>query len=116
VYFENVGGAVQQAVWPLLNNFARIPVCGLIADYNATAPMPGPDMFAVLRKRLTLRGFIVTDFADKRADFARDVGDWVRTGRLKYREDVVDGLENAPAAFLGLLQGKNFGKLLVRVS
>jgi hypothetical protein len=116
VYFENVGGAVQQAVWPLLNNFARIPVCGLIAQYNATAPMPGPDMFAVLRKRLTLRGFIVTDFADKGADFARDVGDWVRTGRLKYREDVVDGLENAPAAFLGLLHGKNFGKLLVRVS
>jgi NADPH-dependent curcumin reductase len=88
----------------------------LIAQYNATAPMPGPDMVAVLRKRLTLRGFIVTDFADKAADFTRDVGDWVRTGQLKYREDVVDGLENAPAAFLGLLEGKNFGKLLVRVS
>jgi NADPH-dependent curcumin reductase len=116
VYFENVGGAVQQAVWPLLNNFARIPVCGLIAQYNATAPIQGPDMFSVLRKRLTVRGFIVTDFAAKEADFLRDVGDWVRSGRLKYREDVVDGLENAPAAFLGLLQGKNFGKLLVRVS
>lgn len=116
VYFENVGGAVQQAVWPLLNDFARIPVCGLIAQYNASAPMPGPDMFSVLRKRLTLRGFIVRDFAAKEAEFLRDVGEWVRTGRLKYREDVVDGLENAPAAFLGLLQGRNFGKLLVKVS
>jgi NADPH-dependent curcumin reductase len=59
IYFENVGGAVQQTVWPLLNDFARIPVCGLIAQYNATRPMPGPDMFSVLRKRLLLRGFIV---------------------------------------------------------
>jgi NADPH-dependent curcumin reductase CurA len=116
VYFENVGGAVQQTVWPLLNDFARIPVCGLIAQYNATSPMPGPDMFSVLRKRLLLRGFIVFDFAAKQGDFLRDVGEWVRSGRIKYREDVVEGLEQAPAAFLGLLQGKNFGKLLVRVA
>ena len=116
VYFENVGGTVQQAVWPLLNDFARIPVCGLIAQYSAATPMPGPDMFSVLRKRLTLRGFIVTDFAAKQADFLREASEWVRTGRLKYREDVVEGLENAPAAFLGLLQGKNFGKLLVKVA
>jgi NADPH-dependent curcumin reductase len=116
VYFENVGGAVQQTVWPLLNDFARIPVCGLIAQYNVTTPMPGPDMFSVLRKRLTLRGFIVTDFAAKEADFQREASAWVRSGRLKYREDVVEGLENAPAAFLGLLQGKSFGKLLVKVA
>jgi hypothetical protein len=116
VYFENVGGAVQQAVWPLLNDFARIPVCGLIAQYNAVTPMPGPDMFSVLRKRLNLRGFIVSDFAAKQGDFLRDVGEWVRTGRLKYREDIVEGLEQAPAAFLGLLQGKNFGKMLVKVA
>jgi NADPH-dependent curcumin reductase CurA len=116
VYFENVGGAVQQTVWPLLNDFARIPVCGLIAQYNATTPMPGPDMFSVLRKRLLLRGFIVSDFAAKQADFLRDVGEWVRTGRLKYREDIVDGLEKAPASFLGMLQGKNFGKMLVRMA
>ena len=115
VYFENVGGAVQQAVWPLLNDFARVPVCGLIAQYNASSPMPGPDMFSVLRKRLTLRGFIVTDFAAKQGDFLREAGDWVRSGRLKYREDVVEGLENAAVAFLGLLQGRNFGKLLVKV-
>jgi NADPH-dependent curcumin reductase CurA len=116
IYFENVGGAVQQAVWPLLNDFARIPVCGLIAQYNAKAPLPGPDMFSVLRKRLTVRGFIVWDFAAREADFLREAGEWVRTGRLKYREDVVEGLENAPAAFLGLLEGKNFGKLLVKVA
>ena len=72
--------------------------------------MPGPDMFSVLRKRLLLRGFIVSDFAAKQAEFLRDVGEWVRTGRLKYREDIVKGLENAPASFLGMLQGKNFGK------
>jgi len=71
VYFENVGGAVQQTVWPLLNDFARIPVCGLIAQYNATVPLPGPDMFSVLRKRLTLRGFIVSDFAARQPDFLR---------------------------------------------
>jgi NADPH-dependent curcumin reductase CurA len=115
VYFENVGGAVQQAVWPLLNDFARVPVCGLIAQYNLTTPMPGPDMFSVLRKRLLLRGFIVSDFAAKLPDFLRDVGEWVRSGRLKYREDVVEGLENAPATFLGMLQGKNFGKTLVKI-
>ena len=114
VYFENVGGVVQQAIWPLLNDFARIPVCGLIAQYNAASPVPGPDLFSVLRKRLLLRGFIVSDFAAKHGDFLRDVGEWVRSGRMKYREDVVDGLENAPAAFLGLLQGQNFGKMLVR--
>jgi NADPH-dependent curcumin reductase len=107
---------VQQTVWPLLNDFARIPVCGLIAQYNLTAPMPGPDMFSVLRKRLTLRGFIVSDFAARQADFLRDAGEWVRSARLKYREDVVEGLENAPAAFLGMLQGKNFGKMLVKVA
>jgi NADPH-dependent curcumin reductase len=116
VYFENVGGAVQQTVWPLLNDFARIPVCGLIAQYNLATPMAGPDMFTVLRKRLLLRGFIVWDFAAKQGDFLRDAGEWVRSGRLKYREDIVDGLENAPAAFLGMLQGKNFGKMLVRVA
>ena len=116
VYFENVGGAVQQTVWPLLNDFARVPVCGLIAQYNLTAPMPGPDMFSILRRRLLLRGFIVFDFTAKEADFLRDMGEWVRTGRVKYREHVVEGLENAPAAFLGVLRGKNFGKMLVRVA
>jgi NADPH-dependent curcumin reductase CurA len=121
VYFENVGGPVWDAVFPLLNNFARIPVCGLIAQYNDVAPPPGPDRLpaltrAILTKRLTLRGFIVSDFAAQAKDFARDVGGWLREGRIRYREDIVDGLENAPEAFIGLLKGRNFGKLLIRVA
>jgi len=116
VYFENVGGAVQQAVWPLLNQFARVPVCGLIAQYNDETPRPGPSMWSVLRKRLSVRGFIVSDHADRLDAFLHDMSAWVREGRVKYREDVVDGLEHAPEAFLGLLQGRNFGKLLVRVA
>jgi NADPH-dependent curcumin reductase CurA len=121
VYFENVGGAVWQAVFPLLNDFARVPVCGLIAHYNDTALPSGPDltpmlMRAVLTRRLTIRGFIVRDFVAHAAEFQRDVAQWVREGKIKYREDVVEGLENAPQAFIGLLQGKNFGKLLVRVA
>lgn len=120
VYFENVGGAVWSAVFPLLNDFARIPVCGLVAHYNDTAPPPGPDrlpqlMSAVLSRRLTLRGFIVGDFASQAEDFGREASQWLREGRIKYREDVVEGLENAPQALIGLLQGHNFGKLLVRV-
>ena len=122
VYFEKVGGHVWNAVFPRLNDFARIPVCGLVALYNLTTPPGGPDrtaalMSAILRKRLTLRGFIQTEFvADLMDEFLIRATAWVRDGSLKYREDVVDGLENAPAAFMGMLDGKNFGKLLVRVS
>jgi NADPH-dependent curcumin reductase CurA len=119
VYFENVGGAVFEAVFPLLNAFARVPVCGLIAHYNdtrAVAPTWAPSLMrAVLTKRLTLRGFIVTDFAARHGDFLRDMSSWVREGRVKYKEFVTEGLENAPAAFMGLLKGANFGKQLVRV-
>ncbi len=120
VYFENVGGEVWQAVLPLLNAFARVPVCGLIAHYNATELPPGPDrtmalMVSVLTKRLTLRGFIVSDYASQQPDFLRDAATWIREGKLKYREDIVDGLENAVTAFQGLLRGRNFGKMLVRV-
>ncbi|HVT52672.1 MAG TPA: NADP-dependent oxidoreductase [Dongiaceae bacterium] len=120
VYFENVGGHVWDAVFPLLNRFARIPVCGLIAHYNDTPPFPGPDrlpvvMDDVLMNRYTIRGFIQYDFADQRPAFYRDMAQWIRAGKVKYREDIVDGLENAPAAFVGMLQGKNFGKLMVKV-
>jgi NADPH-dependent curcumin reductase len=116
VYFENVGGAVQQAVWPLLNDFARVPVCGVIAQYNAAGPSPGPDIATILRKRLLVRGFIVWDFAARQGDFLRDMAAWIREGKVKYREDIVTGLEKAPQAFLGLLEGKNFGKLVVKVA
>jgi len=121
VYFENVGGAVWDAVFPLLNDFARVPVCGIVAHYNDTTLPVGPDrtpllMGAILRKRLTLRGFIVWDFAAQAPDFYRDMGQWLREGKIKYREDIVDGLEKAPEAFMGVLKGKNFGKQLVRVA
>ncbi len=121
VYFENVGGRVFEAVLPLLNVGARVPVCGLIAHYNQTSPPDGPNrvpglMSAVLTQRLTLQGFIVSDHFDRWPDLAREMGAWVRDGQVKQKEHVVEGLENAPKAFLELLKGGNFGKLLVQVS
>jgi NADPH-dependent curcumin reductase CurA len=121
IYFENVGGHVWDAVFPLLNKFARVPVCGLIAHYNETGLREGIDrvpglMRSVLSNRLTIRGFIVLDFDDQIPDFLRDVGGWLKAGKLKYREDVVVGLEKAPEALIGLLKGRNFGKLLVKVA
>ena len=121
VYFENVGGKVFDAVMPLLNDFARIPVCGLVAHYNATGPAPGPDrvsqlMSLILTRHLTVRGFIQHDFIALYPEFVREMGQWLRDGRVRYREDVVEGLENAPAAFIGMLEGKNFGKLLVKIA
>jgi hypothetical protein len=119
VYFENVGGAVFEAVFPLLNAFARVPVCGLIAHYNDTDAKPpkwaASFMRNVLTKRLTIRGFIVSDFAARSGEFLRDMSPWVREGKIKYKEFVTEGLENAPVAFMGLLKGANFGKQLVRV-
>jgi len=115
VYFENVGGDVLRAVMTQLNQNARIPLCGLISEYNATEVGPGPNLRPLLFNRALIRGFIVSDHMARLGDFLRDCGAWVREGRLKYREDVVVGLEKAPEAFIGLLQGKNFGKLLVRV-
>jgi NADPH-dependent curcumin reductase CurA len=121
LYFENVGGKVLDAVLPLLNNFARIPVCGRIADYNMTGLPEGPNevprlMGLALVRRLMIRGFIVFDHVARQADFLRDVGEWIRSGELTYREDVTEGFEHAVSAFQGLLRGENFGKALVRVS
>src|SRR5256885_15337999 len=122
VYFENVGGAIWQAVLPLLNTFARVPVCGLIAQYNATGPAPGPNLLPatmreVLSKSLTLRGYINYEFATEHYPaFLRILGAAVAEGRIRYREDITDGLEHAPAAFIGVLEGRNFGKALVRVT
>ena len=121
VYFENVGGPVLRAVMPLLNTHARVPVCGLISQYNETAPSESMGSVAalmrtVLVKRLTMRGFIITDFADRRAEYIEAMSALVRGGRVRYREDIVRGLEQAPDAFIGLLEGRNFGKLLIEVS
>lgn len=120
VYFENVGGKVFDAVLPLLNNFARVPVCGLIAQYNQTSPPPGPDrvpavMMASLVKRLTFRGFIVGDFAAQFPQFLAEMSTWLKEGKVKYKEDVTNGLENAPRELIGLLKGENFGKKIIRV-
>jgi len=121
VYFENVGGSSWEAVMPLLNNFARVPVCGLIAHYNQTELPPGPDRMSqmqamLLTRRIKMQGFIISDHRDRIPDFVRDVSTWLAQGKIKYREDVVEGLENAPGAFLGLFEGANFGKLVVKVN
>jgi NADPH-dependent curcumin reductase len=121
VYFENVGGAVWQTVLPLLNKYARVPVSGLIAQYNGPGLGDGTDrlpatMREILSKSLTLRGFINSEFAGQYYDdFLHEVGAGIAAGRIRYREDIVDGLENAPEAFIGMLDGHNFGKLIVRV-
>ena len=117
VYFENVGGKVLEAVKPLLNDFARIPVCGLIAEYSDAGAAASISLGDTLFKSLTVRGFIQTEFVERReAAFLAEASQWIRDGLLRYREDVVDGLENAPEALIGMLDGKNFGKLVVRVS
>jgi NADPH-dependent curcumin reductase len=116
VYFENVGGKVFEAVLRNINRGARIPLVGLISQYNATEAPPGPNLIPLLIKRALIHGFIVSDYPERAPDFLRNVSGWLKAGRLKYREHVVDGLENAPRAFIGLFKGENFGKLIVRVS
>jgi NADPH-dependent curcumin reductase CurA len=120
IYFENVGGSVWQAVLPLLNTFARVPVCGLIANYNG-APVPADNLLpatmrAVLTRSLTLRGFINYEFVDQYPEFLAEIGPLVADGTIRHREDFVDGLENAPQAFMAMLEGGNFGKLIVRMA
>ncbi|HEV2538676.1 MAG TPA: NADP-dependent oxidoreductase [Frateuria sp.] len=121
VYFESVGGAVFDAVLPLLNAKARIPLCGLIAQYNDTRLPPGPDrmgllMRTLLTKRIRMQGFIIfDDYGPRFGEFLAPMSEWVRQGKIKYREDLVEGLENAPQAFIGMLRGSNFGKLVVRI-
>lgn len=120
VYFENVGGHVWDAVFPLFNPFARIPVCGLVAQYNATGDFPGPDrlpalMRQVLSKSLTIRGFIQREFTAQAPAFREEMAGWIAQGKVRYKEDIVAGLENAPEAFIGLLEGRNFGKLIVKL-
>ena len=121
VYYENVGGKVFDAVMPLLNSKARIPVCGVVAQYNATGLPDGPDRLPqlaglILRKRLRMQGFIIfDDYGHRYPEFAAQMGEWFKAGKINFREDVTDGLENAPQALIGLLEGKNFGKVVVRV-
>ena len=122
VYFESVGGEVFDAVLPLLNIGARVPLCGFIAHYNDGALPPGPDrlprlLLELLQKRIRMQGFIILDHYGERYDaFRREMGAWLADGRIKLREDRVDGLEHAPQAFIGMLQGRNFGKVVVEVA
>ncbi len=115
IYFDNVAGAALAAALKLINRNARIPLCGMIAQYNATELPSGPNPLPVLVSRALIKGFIVSDHADRLAAFLGDSTRWLREGRLKYREDVVQGLEAAPAALIGVLEGRNFGKMIVSV-
>ena len=122
VYFENVGGLVFDAVLPLLNARARIPLCGLIATYNGDPAAESKYrtsqvMATLLKKRIRVQGFIIfEDYGPHFGEFRKQMAEWFRAGKIKYREDMVSGLENAPKAFIGLLQGKNFGKLVVQIA
>jgi NADPH-dependent curcumin reductase len=121
IYFENVGGDIFDAVLPLFNQFGRVAVCGHVAEYNVVEHRILPDkmpglMLAILAKRLSLRGFVVSDFMAAMEDFRRDMGAWLAEGRIRYREDITEGLENAPRAFQRMLRAENFGKALVRVA
>ncbi|GAM54033.1 putative oxidoreductase YncB [Vibrio ishigakensis] len=122
IYFENVGGKVFDAVMPLLNTGARIPLCGLISQYNATSLPEGPDRLSMLMgqlliKRIKMQGFIIfDDYAHRYGEFAADMSKWLAEGKIHYREHLIEGLENAPEAFIGLLEGKNFGKLVIKTN
>lgn len=122
IYYENVGGKVFDAVLPRLNVGARIPVCGLVSRYNATKLPDGPDrisilMATILVKRITMKGFIIfDDYGHRYDEFATEMSKMLSEGNIHYREQVVDGLANAPDAFIGMLEGHNFGKLVIRVN
>jgi len=116
VHFDNVGGPIADAIMRRLNPFARVAICGVISQYNATADEPAPHIYRhILVNRVRVQGFIVFDFAARHAEAYAALGQWVSNGDIKHKEHIVVGLENAPQAFMGLFDGQNFGKLLVRV-
>jgi NADPH-dependent curcumin reductase CurA len=116
VYFENVGGAILDAVLRQLNPFSRIPLCGMISQYNLDVPEPGPRyLFSMIGNRTLMQGFIISDHFDRYPEFVLQVGGWLKAGRLTYRETVIEGIDNAPAAFLGLFSGDNLGKMVVKL-
>jgi NADPH-dependent curcumin reductase CurA len=116
VYFDNVGGAHLEAALDHMNSFGRIVLCGMISHYNETTPSSGPrNLRLAVRKRLTLRGFIVSDHLDRQAQFYNDMGLWMSAGKIKWQETIVAGIENAPKAFIGLFKGDNVGKMLVKL-
>jgi NADPH-dependent curcumin reductase CurA len=116
VYVDNTAGPILEAVMQHLNLGARIPLVGLISQYNATTPPPGPNLMPLLTHRAMIKGFLVGDYQSRQAEFVNDMAQWLQAGKLAYKQDVRQGLENAPAAFIGMLRGGNFGKLIVQVS
>jgi hypothetical protein len=117
VYFDNVGGEITDSVINKLANYARVAVCGVISQYNLTAPEPGlRTQRAMLTNQATTEGFLVFQFAQKYHIALERMSKWIKEGKIIYKEDIVEGLENAPEAFIGLMNGKNFGKLLIKVS
>ena len=116
VYFDNVGGPITDAVFPKLNLNARITICGQIDQYNATEPPVGPRLlWHCIVKRLQIRGMLVFDFVGQYAEALKQLGQWVRSGEIRYREDVVEGIDNMPEAFIGLLRGDHIGKRIVKI-
>jgi len=116
VYFDNVGGAHLEAAIGNMRQFGRLAECGMIEQYNATEPPPGPrNLIMVVGLSLTMRGFIVSNHFDMMPDFMRDMATWIKAGKMTWRETIADGLAKAPEAFIGLFKGENFGKMLVRV-
>jgi NADPH-dependent curcumin reductase CurA len=116
VYYENVGGVHLEAALEHMNTYGRVVMCGMISMYNATEPIPGPaNLYYATTKRLTIQGFIVTDHFDKLSQFYADMGKWIAEGKIQWKETIVEGIENAPQAFIGLFKGDNFGKMLVKV-
>jgi hypothetical protein len=116
VYFENVGGAHLEAALEHMNQFGRLALCGMISQYNTATPGSGPgNLRLAVRKRLRMQGFIVSDHLDRQPQFYADMGAWITAGQLKWQETIIDGIENAPRAFIGLFKGENVGKMLVRL-
>jgi len=115
IYVDHTAGPILEAVLQNINLGARIPLVGLISQYNAETPPPGPNLMPLLVKRALIKGFLVGDYQQRHAEFMNDMSQWLQAGKLKYKEDIVQGLKNAPHAFIGLLKGENFGKLIVQV-
>jgi NADPH-dependent curcumin reductase len=115
LFFDNVGGRLRADMLGLMAKFGRIVVCGMIAEYNALADSAGPSWLPILTKQLIVRGFLMREYLHLQADLVRDVGGWIREGRIKIREDVVEGFENTPAAFIRMLSGQTFGKTIVKL-
>lgn len=117
VYFDNVGGDHFQAAIEIARPMARMAICGMISQYNDTEPRPGPNnVIQIVGKQLQIRGFIVSTHADMQPDFLKDMATWIKSGQMKFEETVMEGVENAPAAFMGLFSGQNKGKMLVKLS